>query len=306
MTRILVLGAEGQIGSEIVRALSTEDAFEVLPATRDGRFFGASCLAIDLARIHELNRVLTGIRPDVIVNAAAYTHVDNAEREPSLVYQVNGEAPGQLANYCRDAGSALVHFSTDYVFDGRARTPYQTDSVTNPLNVYGRSKLAGEREIAATGCNFLILRTAWVYSHFRRNFLTTMLNLAQTRDEVAVVDDQIGSPTPALYVATVTKKLLTAGINGQSIEQVVTSGAESWAGFAEAIFDELKQHRLIVSKPRVERISSEAYKTAAVRPAYSVLDNGGLRKRDIEVPHWRDELANFFRQRALEIGTQQK
>jgi dTDP-4-dehydrorhamnose reductase len=220
----------------------------------------------DAARIGEAVRAAN---PDVIVNAAAYTAVDKAESEGDLAFAVNAVAPGILAEEARRSGTLLVHYSTDYVFDGSKPTPYVEDDAPNPLNVYGASKLAGERAIAASGCRHLILRTSWVYGPRGSNFLLTILRVARERPELRVVDDQIGAPTSSRAIAHATAQVLRPGAHGTY--HLSAAGQVSWCGFARAILA-----RAGVATPVVP-IRSEDYPTAAKRPRNSLLENSRLR-----------------------------
>ena len=203
--RILLLGANGQGGHELRRALALAPAGELVCATRGGLLDdGSRCEIADLDRPASLSGLIERIAPDVVVNAAAYTAVDRAESEPEAAFRVNAEAPAALASACAARGILLVHYSTDYVFDGTARRPYREDDPVSPVSVYGRSKLAGEDAIRASGARHMIFRTAWVYAGRAHNFMQTMLRLARERDELRVVDDQVGSPTPAALIADVT------------------------------------------------------------------------------------------------------
>src|SRR5690606_29047017 len=231
--------------------------------------------------------------------AAAYTAVDKAESEPEAAFRINGEAPGVLAQACAAAGIPLVHYSTDYVFDGQGTRPYREDDPTAPLGVYGASKLAGEEAIRAAGGQHLVFRTAWVYAAHSHNFLRTMLRLGAERDELRVVDDQVGTPTPAALIADVTavalrRALADAGVSGTW--HLVADGHTSWHGFAEAIFTRALDDGLLVRAPKVHAISTTEYPTPARRPSYSCLDTGGL-QRDfgVSLPAWEDALRNVFR-----------
>ena len=185
-----------------------------------------------------LRRLLDRVRPDVVVNAAAYTAVDRAEDDADTAFRANAEGPGRLAAECATRDIALVHYSTDYVFDGQGSRPYREDDATAPIGVYGHSKLAGEQAIAASGARHLILRTAWVYGLHGANFLRTMLRVGAERDELRVVADQRGTPTPAWLIADVTADLLRGGLSGSGVLHLVADGETTWHGFAEAIFEE--------------------------------------------------------------------
>ena len=205
--KILLLGANGQVGFELLHALAPLG--ELTVATRDGTLTnGSPCMAVDLGDEVSLARSLDGARADLIVNAAAYTAVDRAEDEPELADRINHRALGEIGAWAAAHGAHVVHYSTDYVFDGGARRPYREDDPTAPLGVYGRSKLAGEQALAASGASHLIFRTAWVYASHGHNFLRTMLRLAAERDELRVVADQVGAPTPARWIARTTAAVL--------------------------------------------------------------------------------------------------
>lgn len=288
--RILLLGANGQVGAELRRSLAPLG--EVVAATRDGMLDGgARCELADFDAPASLPTLVDRIAPEVVANAAAYTAVDRAESEPEAAFRANAQAPAALAEACAARGALLVHYSTDYVFDGAADRPYREDDPTAPLGVYGRSKLAGEQAIRASGARHLILRTAWVYAARGRNFLLTMLRLASERDVLRVVSDQIGSPTPAALIADVTAHLLRAGAGRSGTWHLTASGHTSWHGFAEAIFAEALRTGLLPRAPQVLPIGTDEYPTPARRPAWSVLDNSAL-QRDfgLPLPHWRDAL----------------
>ena len=243
---------------------------EIIPATRSGRLEGGtSCEAIDLADFDGLTKALDRIAPDVIINAAAYTAVDRAEDEPELAQRINGDALGVLGAWAKQNGARVVHYSTDYVFDGSATRPYRETDATHPVSVYGRSKLAGEDALRGSGARHLIFRTAWVYAARGNNFLRTMLRLGAERDALRVVDDQIGAPTPARLIAEVTAQAIaqwstppstgrggaTANARAAPMRSIggmptldgtyhlVASGQTSWCGFARAIFEKATSSR---------------------------------------------------------------
>ncbi len=233
--------------------------------------------------------------PDLVVNAAAYTAVDKAERERDIAFRINADAIEGLAKACAARGIPLVHYSTDYVFDGQGDRPYLPDDATSPLGVYGESKLAGEEAIRASGARHLILRTAWVYGLHGHNFLRTMLRVGSERDELRVVSDQIGSPTPAWLIADVTANILEHGIGEGGTHHLVSAGQTSWHGFAEAIFDEAVATGELARKPIVHPIPTCEYPTPAKRPAWSVLDTGSLRQaHGVALPDWREALHRTF------------
>lgn len=260
--RILLTGAGGQLGAELAKSLAPLGVLRAFDHA-----------ALDLADPEALVAACREVRPRLIVNAAAYTAVDKAEAEPEAARAVNARAPGVLAEEARRLGAVLVHYSTDYVFDGRKRAPYVEDDRPNPLNAYGRTKLEGERAIVEVGCRHLVLRTSWVYGPRGRNFFATMLGLAATRDEVRVVDDQHGAPTSTLFLAEATANALAAipheGVKS-GIYHLSASGQTTWAGFAKAIFERARG-RPGFRPPRVVPIPSSEYPTPARRPRNSVL-----------------------------------
>lgn len=301
--RILLLGGNGQVGHELCRSL--EPLGELVVTTRGGTLpDGRACERVDLSEPGAAAALVGRLRPDIVVNATAYTAVDRAEAEPALARRINADVPGEIARACASLGSLFVHYSTDYVFDGTASAPYDEDVATAPLGVYGHTKLAGERAIAASGARHLILRTAWVYGLYGSNFLRTMLRLATEREEVRVVADQSGSPTPAWLIADVTARLLEPErrVPG-GVRHLVAGGVTSWHGFAEAIFDEAVQRGLLANKPRLVAIPSSEYPTPARRPAYSALSTARLASElGTALPGWRDALSITFLNDESPIG----
>lgn len=292
--RILLLGGNGQVGRALRRALPALG--EVLVATRDG---AGGELAADFDAPQALPGLVARIAPDVVVNAAAHTAVDRAEAEPEAAFRANAEAPAALARGCAATGALLVHYSTDYVFDGGSARPYREDDATAPLGVYGASKLAGEEAIRASGARHAILRTAWVYAAHGRNLLRTMLRLAAEREELRVVADQVGAPTPAAWIAEATGQLLRHGVPASGTWHLAAAGETSWHGFAQAIMDEALAAGLLARRPRVLPIATAEYPTPARRPAYSVLDTARLRAEfGIVPPAWRDGLRATVRELA--------
>lgn len=292
--KILLLGATGQVGTECLRSLSPLG--ELVVATRAGRLAkGDACEVADFDKPRSLAGLVDRVGPDVVVNAAAYTAVDLAETEREAAWRVNAEAPGVLAEACAAHGRLLVHYSTDYVFDGSATRPYREDDPTAPLGVYGASKLAGEDAIRNSGARHLILRTAWVYATHGKNFLRTMLRLGAERDVLRVVADQIGSPTSAALIADTTARLLALPTTPQGVRHLTAAGQTSWHGFAEAIFEVASEQGMLASAPRVDPIATSEYPTPAKRPAYSVLD-GSLLATDIGVnlPDWHADLTRML------------
>ncbi|KAF1704375.1 dTDP-4-dehydrorhamnose reductase [Pseudoxanthomonas suwonensis] len=293
MSRLLLVGGNGQLGRELRRSLAPLG--EVVATTRDGRLHdGGQAIAADLDSPGRLAEVVREVAPDAVINAAAYTAVDRAESEAEAAFRINGEAPGVLAQACATAGIPLVHYSTDYVFDGQGSRPYREDDPTAPLGVYGASKLAGEQAIRAAGGRYLVFRTAWVYAAHSHNFLRTMLHLGAERDELRVVVDQLGTPTPAALIAEVTAVALRRALDDAAVGgtwHLVAAGHTSWHGFAEAIFAEAVAAGLLPRAPRVHPITTAEFPTPARRPAYSCLDTAAL-ERDfaVDLPQWRQAL----------------
>ena len=277
--RILLTGATGQIGWELARLLG---GHELLAPNRD---------ALDLTDIPRVRDAVRTFRPDLIINPAAYTAVDRAEQEEALARRINTDAPAVLAGEARRLGIVLIHFSTDYVFGGQARKPYAEDDATEPLNVYGRTKRAGEHAIADSGCIHLILRTSWVYSRRGRNFLLTIERLAREKPRLAIVADQIGTPNWARTLARAAALLADRPIDELSqasgIYHLTSEGQTTWHGFATAIVESMH----LENPPPVDPIASSGYPTPAMRPAYTVLDSTKLAQRfGIGLPRWEDAL----------------
>lgn len=262
--RLLVTGADGQVGWELRRSL-----------TPLGEVIALDHSTCDLSRPQDLPRIIRETHPDIVVNAAAYTAVDKAEEEEALATMINGVAVGVIAEEVRKLGALLIHYSTDYVFDGTKGTPYTEDDPPHPINAYGRSKLAGELAIKQCGGDFLILRTSWVYAARSRNFLRTILKLARERDELRIVADQIGAPTWAHEIADATASIARQerkrGNLSSGIFNVTAAGETSWFGFAEAIMDYAAPANDGHKRPKIHPISSLEYPTAAARPKNSRL-----------------------------------
>lgn len=291
---ILLLGADGQVGFELHRSLAPLDA--IVAATLSGRLpGGAGCERTDLADHDALAALVRRVAPAWIVNAAAYTAVDRAEDDYATAARINGDALGVLGAEAARIDAAVLHFSTDYVFAGDASRPYRESDPTVPVNAYGRSKLAGEQALRASGAKHVLLRTAWVYGARGHNFLLTMLRLAGSRDRLTVVDDQRGSPTPARLLADVSAHAMRV-LQGEHAPwgtyHVTAAGETSWCGFATAIAAAARAAGLIERDPVVAPIASRDYPTHAQRPAYSVLDCSMLEHTfGLRLPHWRDGLA---------------
>ncbi len=279
MLRILLAGKTGQVGWELQRTLAALG--QVIALDRRG---------MDLADPDSIRSAIRACDPRIIVNAAAYTAVDQAESEPDLALAINGLAPGIMAEEAKKLGALLVHYSTDYVFDGAKTAPYVEEDAPNPINAYGSSKLAGERAVAASGARYLILRTSWVYGARGKNFLRTILRLAQERDELRIVDDQIGAPTWCRSIAEATAQVLAYIQTRDAPEAYGTyhlsaAGSTSWFGFAQAILEHSG------SSCKAIPIPTREYPLPARRPANSVLSNARLNARfGITLPDWRAAL----------------
>jgi dTDP-4-dehydrorhamnose reductase len=285
--KILVTGKSGQVGFELERALQGLGTIVALDRA-----------ALDLANLDQIRQVVREIKPAVIINPAAYTAVDKAESEPALAQRINGEAPGVLAEEARRLGALLIHYSTDYVFDGMKAGAYDETDNVNPQNVYGLSKLAGERAISEVDGTHLILRTSWVYGQRGKNFLLTMLRLAAERPELRIVADQCGAPTWAATIAAMTSHIVARGLVANTsgadwwreksgIYHLTASGWTTWFDFANAIF-ELSSPK---NKPVTTPIASSEYPVPATRPANSRLSNDKLAAAfGLRAPDWREAL----------------
>ncbi|WP_087688906.1 MULTISPECIES: dTDP-4-dehydrorhamnose reductase [unclassified Pandoraea] len=285
--RILLTGATGQVGWELARCLQGM-----------GDVYAPARSEMDLLDTDSVVRTIRDFAPDMIVNPAAYTAVDRAETEEAAAYQVNAVVPGVMAEQAKRLGALVVHYSTDYVFDGTSSVPYREEEPTNPQNAYGRTKLAGEAAIAASGANHLVLRTSWVYGNRGANFLLTVQRLARERDELRIVADQHGAPTWCRTIAELTAQTLAQGTNEQGFDadfwrersgvyHLTAAGQTTWHGFTEAILDLSAAEK----RPNVVPIPTSAYPLPAKRPAYSVLDNDKLaRTFGVRAPDWRDAL----------------
>lgn len=293
--KLLIVGGNGQVGFELRRSLLPLG--EVRVATRQGGTQSDSeAVAMDLSSESSVLSALDAIQPDVVVNAAAYTAVDQAETDTELAMQVNGHAVGVMAEWCAQHSSKLVHYSTDYVFNGEATTPYEPDAPTNPINAYGASKKLGETLVQQAGCDHLVFRTSWVYGSRGKNFMNTMLRLAADRDALSIVADQIGAPTAAFVIADATAHAIRI-MNAeawpaakQGIHHLTCQDHTSWAGFAEAIFAEATAVGVLEREPTVQHIPSSDYPTPAKRPSYSCLDVGSFEANFVACVPWRDAL----------------
>lgn len=280
MTKILIFGKQGQIGWELQRFLLPLGKIVILDRSE-----------ADLANPESLRPIIRSIQPDIIVNTAAYTAVDKAESEQTLAMTINGIAPGIIAEEADQLKALLIHYSTDYVFDGKLKRPYCEDDSTGPLNYYGVSKLAGEEAIQSVGGKFYIFRTSWVYGIRGKNFLQTVLQLAETKDQLRMVNDQIGAPTWSHSIAAATHDVLyhylshTDSMAPSGIYHLSSVGKTSWYGFAEKIVSLRKPATQVIPIPSTE------YPTPAKRPKNSLLSNDKLYQHfNITLPHWETAL----------------
>jgi dTDP-4-dehydrorhamnose reductase len=281
--RILILGAQGQLGVELQSAF--KGAGQVIALSR------AAC---DLSNPSSIRAAVQDAHPDVILNAAAYTAVDRAESQPELAMRINGEAPGILAEEAKKSNALLVHYSTDYVFDGTKSASWLEDDPVHPLNVYGETKLAGEQNIQQSGGQYLIFRTSWVFSPRGNNFLLTMLRLGRERPELRIVTDQRGAPTSTQALASATRRIIESSTQVSGLYHMTCAGETTWCGFAQAIFARAREDKSWAS---VTGIPSSEYPTAAKRPANSVLSNEKLKSTfGIELPTWESALETTLRE----------
>ncbi|MEO7050619.1 MAG: dTDP-4-dehydrorhamnose reductase [Rhodanobacter sp.] len=310
--RALLLGANGQLGRTFLEHGGLAARGELIAASRDGVLtHGGQGEIADLSRPESLPALLDRVLPDVIVSAAAYTAVDRAEQEESLATRVNGEAVSVIGRWAAAHGALMVHYSTDYVFDGRQSQPYTVHAPTAPLGAYGRSKLAGEQALQDGGSDHLIFRTAWVYAAHGNNFLRTMLRLGAERAELRVVADQHGAPTDTGLIVAASLAALDRWQAADPAQRerlggthhLVASGTTTWHGFASAIFEQAVDRGLLAQAPRVLPIATAEYPTPAQRPAWSLLDNHTFEQLfDFPLPDWREGLgkviADFSRHRS--------
>lgn len=289
-----------------------------------GELFAFDHPTLDLTKPGQIREAIRSVRPDIIINAAAYTAVDRAETEPELARMINSEAPALIAEEARTCGALLIHYSTDYVFDGSKHSPYEEDDTPNPINIYGQTKLDGERGVENSRAAHLILRTAWVYATRGRNFLLTILRLATEREELRIVRDQLGAPTWGREIAVATASVLSnvlrrprddyASISG--VYHMTASGVASWYDFASSILEHAKQassrtpwfaegtrNRPLMTQ-RIVPISTSEYPTPARRPAYSVLSNQRLKNRfGLCLPDWEEQLSSAFLEKPARISS---
>ncbi|HRP26521.1 dTDP-4-dehydrorhamnose reductase [Thauera sp.] len=292
--RILLLGKNGQVGWELQRALAPLGELVALDRHADGGLCG------DLTRLEALAASVERVQPDVIVNAAAYTAVDKAETEVALARTVNAEAVAVLARAAAARDALLVHYSTDYVFDGSGDAPWAEDAVPAPLSVYGRSKLEGEAAIRASGCRHLIFRTSWVHAARGGNFARTMLRLAAERERLTVIADQFGTPTGADLIADVSAHAIRSALAQRELEgtyHLAAAGVTNWHGYAEFVVQQARNLGQVLKVQSIAPIATTDYPTAAVRPLNSRLDTGRLRRNfGLHLPDWRDGVARMLRE----------
>jgi dTDP-4-dehydrorhamnose reductase len=282
--KILMLGKTGQVGAALTPLLR-----QLAGSSADEAVVTLGRADVDLSDAAALVQAVQRVQPSLIVNAAAHTAVDRAETEPDIAFAINAVAPGVLAEQAAKLDALLVHYSTDYVFDGSQRTPYRESDPTHPLGVYGESKLAGEQAVQDSGCRHLLLRTSWVYDSTGRNFLTTMLRLAKQHGKLRVVGDQHGSPTSAAMIAEASLQLIRSMLNQPAMQgglyHLTAQGHTTWHGFAQAIM-----HKAGLDIP-IEAITTADYPTPAKRPAYSVLDSSKLQREfNYRLPDWQQAL----------------
>lgn len=291
MTRILITGTNGQVGFELKRALATLG--EVLAMDRK---------QMDLAQADVIHSVLTQFKPDIIVNPAAYTAVDRAEAEPEMAAAVNTNAPAQLAAWAGQHNALLVHYSTDYVFDGTKVGAYVEGDTANPQSVYGMSKWLGEEAIRRATAHHLILRTSWVVGAYGSNFMKTMLRLAKERSSLSVVADQMGAPTPASLIADVTAQVISHYLrNPQDFSygtyHLTSSGSTSWHGYAQYLLElaEAAGVAMATKASDIKPIPTSGYPLPAKRPSNSVMDSGKLQHEfGLSMPDWQSGIAHIF------------
>jgi dTDP-4-dehydrorhamnose reductase len=288
--KILMTGVNGQVGHALQHAFAADPTLSVMSLERR---------QLDLSDVDAIRRVVQAIKPDLIINPAAYTAVDKAESEPELTYAINAVAPRVLAEEAAKIGASLIQFSTDYVYSGSKVSPYVETDATNPLSVYGQSKLAGEIAVSAVGLPHLILRTSWVYGAYGNNFLKTILRLASEREELRIVADQMGAPTSSQSIAQAVMAILQQWqVQSDGVYHLVNSGFTSWHGFAMAIVEEYVRVQVERSWPalktlpaNIKAITTQEYPTLATRPINSILDCTKLAKDfSLRLPSWDEAL----------------
>ncbi|MDQ6951136.1 MAG: dTDP-4-dehydrorhamnose reductase [Mariprofundales bacterium] len=288
--KLLITGANGQVGRELARQAAQLDWPVAALAHQD----------LDITHEDQIRAKIAALQPDAVINAAAYTAVDRAEGEAELAFAINRDGPANLAVACAEAAIPLVHYSTDYIFDGTKKTAYIESDAAAPLGVYGHSKQAGEEAVRTACPQHLILRTSWVFSAYRQNFVKTMLRLGAERDELAVVADQFGKPTSASELARITLQILPDAIGNWGSYHVAQPDATSWHGFAQAIFAQCRRHGMNLKVTAVHPITTEEYLTPAARPANSELNCDNFQTTfGIRIRPWSESLSVVIR--GLEI-----
>ena len=286
MIHILLFGENGQVAYELARALAVI-----------GKITGVGRDRIDFCALDTISTVIQETNPDVIINSSAYTAVDKAEEDPKTAMLVNGLAPGVIANEAKKINAPLIHYSTDYIFNGESSRPYRENDTPDPINQYGKTKLAGDKAIQESEVPYLILRTSWVYGNRGKNFFLTIQELAKNRSTLSVINDQVGAPTWCRHIAEATSNILFMGKSNlwnfidkhSGIYNVSGSGETTWYGFAKAIISRMKAEEVQTSE--IKKIDTKDYPTAADRPHYSVLDNSRLENVfGLKLPDWQDSL----------------
>ncbi len=295
--RVLVTGVSGQVGKALKTTLSGR--CELVTSARQG-----ADIDLDLTNIDQIKKAIDEVAPDIVINPAAYTQVDKAEDELELAKAINAKAPEVIADLCKKHSALLVHYSTDYVFSGESNKPYSEDEPTSPINVYGQTKLEGEQAIQSIDCDHLIFRTCWVYDADGQNFLNAILNRARTMAVLKVVNDQLGTPTWAGFIADITCKVLNQSLDngahcsgGNRIYNLKPEGMCSWYDFAAAIITYAKEREKLAVQELVP-VSSDAFPTKAARPSWSVLDNKKLMDDfELTIQNWEKYTATCLMQK---------
>ena len=291
--KILLFGKSGQVGWELQRSLASLGELVALDAHSHD-------VCGDFTDLEGIEQTVRSIAPDIIVNAAAYTAVDKAESEEDLSRAINALAPGVLASEAKRSGAWLIHYSTDYVFNGSGNRPWLETDPTDPLNVYGKTKLEGEEAICATGCQYLIFRTSWVYSARGNNFAKTILRLAKEKDQLTVIDDQVGAPTGADLLADVSAHAITTALRHPDVSglyHLVAEGQSSWYGYAKFVIDFARQAgiQLKVAPEAIQPVPASAFPLPALRPKNSRLDTRKLQKTfGLNLPNWQTGVAHML------------
>ncbi len=285
--KIIVTGCQGQVGQELIQQAQALH-WDVI---------GVNHQSLDITDPEAVNSRIKHVRPDVVVNAAAYTAVDKAETEKALAFAVNRDGPENLAKVCSEMDIPLLHYSTDYVFDGRKTTAYAETDPTAPLGVYGESKLAGEHAIVDSCAKYLIFRTSWVFSAYGNNFVKTMLKLGAEREELGIVADQFGKPTSASEIARISLHILQQPIKNWGIYHLAQPDPISWHGFAQALFKQASDEGMVLKLKDIRAITTADYPTPAKRPANSVLDCQVLEQTfKLNIRPWRESLAQVIKE----------